>query len=402
MLSLKDVRQAEQRIRPYILKSPCTYSQKLSMATCCELFLKLENFQMTGAYKQRGAFNKILKLTEQERQAGVITSSAGNHAQGVAYAAERSGIHATIVMPETTPLAKIQGTKKFNPDIVLHGNSYDEAYLKARELCEANGYTFIHPFNDPDVIAGQGTVGLELIEQCPDMETIIVPIGGGGLIAGVAVAIKEWNPKVQIIGVEAQVIPAMQKSLEAGQIVDVPYAKTIADGIAVSRVGTNTFPLVQKYVDDIVTVSEEEIANAIVLLLEQEKTLAEGAGAVGMAAVYHHKIPRMNNRKTIVLISGGNIDSNTLSTILERGLAKAGRLASFHVLVPDRPGILAELSRVIASRRANILQISHNRSYSKTSLGEAEVEFTIETRGHEHIAEVVQDLEKDGFIVHLK
>ncbi|MGK0290378.1 MAG: threonine dehydratase [bacterium] len=399
-ISIQDIQAARTRIQNNILLSPCNYSHKISLLTECDVFLKLENMQMTGAYKQRGALNKILQLTEEEKQAGVITSSAGNHAQGVAYAAQCNNIKATIVMAETTPFSKVQETAKFGANIILHGNSYDEAYQKARQIQKEQGLTFIHAFDDLDVIAGQGTIGLELLEQNPFLEVILVPIGGGGLISGLATAIKSVNPKIKIIGVETDVMPAMQKSIQNKKITAIPAKTTIAEGIAVAQVGSNTYPIVQKYVDDIITVSEEEIANAIMVLLDKEKILVEGAGAVGVAALLNQKVANIEGKKVGVIITGGNIDMTMLARVIERGLAKEDRLANFRVLVPDRPGILAELSNIIANQKANIMQISHHRHFTQNDLGEAEVEFTLETKGHQHVQEIRKSLVASGFIVH--
>jgi threonine dehydratase len=395
-VSFSDVQQARQRIGNLVLVTPLTYSEKLSAMTDCRLYLKLENLQMTGAYKERGALSKTLRLSDQEKQAGIVTSSAGNHAQAVAYAAKRIGIPATIVMPETTPLSKVQGTQAFGPAIVLHGNSYDAAFQKAQELQKQHGYTFVHAFDDPDVIAGQGTIGLELLEQNPYLDVIVVPIGGGGLIAGTAVAIKETNPKIRIIGVEAAAMPGMHTSLTAGKVTTISSCSTIAEGIAVATVGSHTFPIVQKYVDDIVTVTEEEIANAVLLLLEQEKTVVEGAGAVGFAALCNRKIQEVAGKNVAVVVSGGNIDLNILSKILERGRAKDGRLTHLRVVVPDKPGSLVELSALLAAHRANVLQIVHER-FSQANLGEVQVSFTLETRGHQHAQEIVKSLSDKGF-----
>jgi threonine dehydratase len=396
-VSFSDVQQARQRIGNLVLVTPITYSEKLSAMTDCRLYLKLENLQMTGAYKERGAFSKSLRLSEQEKRAGIVTSSAGNHAQAVAYAAKRIGIPATIVMPETTPLSKVQGTQAFGPSVVLHGNSYDAAFHRAKEIQKQHGYTFVHAFDDPDVIAGQGTIGLELLEQNPYLDVIVVPIGGGGLISGIAVAIKETNPKIHIIGVEAAAMPGMHTSLTAGRVTTISSCSTIAEGIAVATVGSHTFPIVQKYVDDIVTVTEEEIANAVLVLLEQEKTLVEGAGAVGFAALYNRKIQGVEGKNVAVILSGGNIDLNILSKILERGRAKDGRLTHLKVVLPDKSGSLVELSALLAGHGANILQIVHERSFSKANLGEVEVSFTLETKGHQHAQEILNSLHEKGF-----
>lgn len=398
-VSFSDVQQARERIGNLVLVTPLAYSAKLSALSDCRLSLKLENLQMTGAYKERGAFSKTLRLSEQERRAGIVTSSAGNHAQAVAYAARQLGVSATIVMPETTPLSKVQGTQAFGPTIVLHGDTYDAAFHRAKELQEQRGYTFVHAFDDPDVIAGQGTIGLELLEQDPYLDVVVVPIGGGGLISGVSVAIKETNPKIRIVGVESAAMPGMQASLVAGEVTTVPSGSTIAEGIAVATVGRHTFPIVQKYVDDIVTVSEEEIANAIVILLEQEKTLAEGAGAAGFAALCNHKIQGVAGKNVAVIVSGGNIALNMLSKILERGQAKDGRLTHLKVVLPDKPGRLADLSVLLAGHRANVLHMVHERSFSQANLGEVQVTVTLETRGHQHAQEILTSLSQNGFRV---
>lgn len=396
-VTIEDIVQAHQRIAGSILKTPCAHSPKLSLITGTELYLKLENLQMTGAFKQRGSLNKILQLSVSDKQKGVIAASAGNHSQGVAYAAQIKGIEATIVMPKYTPLSKVEGTKEFKANVILHGENYDEAFVHAKALQEQIGATFIHPFDDPEVIAGQGTIGLEILEKQPDLEVIIVPIGGGGLISGIATAIKEKNPKIRVIGVEAETMPAMKKSIEAGKITPIPSVHTIAEGIAVANVGQNTFPIIQRYVDEIVTVSEVEIAHAIMMLLEREKKLVEGAAAAGFAALYNHKIKGVEGKKVGLIISGGNIDITVLSRILERGLAKDGRLANFKVIVPDRPGVLTELSSIVAEHEANILQIFHHRPFAQTQLEEAEVEFTLETKGQSSVQKIMHSLETRGF-----
>lgn len=398
-VTFKDIEQARENIRRYVYETPSAYSERLSSMTGCKLSLKLENLQMTSSYKERGSLNKILNLTKKERDAGVIAASAGNHAQGVAYAAFRQGIKATIVMPETTPLAKIRGTEEFNAEVILYGSGYDDAFGKAMELQKEHGYSFIHAFDDPLIIAGQGTVGLELLEQNPYLDTVVVPIGGGGLIAGIAIAMKEINPKIRLIGVEAEQVPSMQTSVRQGKIVEVERASTIADGIAVAKVGRYPFPIVQKYVDDIVTVSEEEIANAIMILLEREKTLVEGSGAAGFAAIYNHKIANIADKRVAVVVTGGNIDITILSKILERGLAKDGRLANLKVIVPDKPGSIAEIAAIVAKHRGNILNIAHDRVFTAASLRETEVEFLLETKGHAHVQEIVGEISERNYVV---
>jgi threonine dehydratase len=326
----------------------------------------------------------------------VIAASAGNHAQGVSYHATRQQIRAQIVMPLTTPMTKVSATRSYGAEVILHGTNYDEAYEEAQRRCVAGGLTFIHPFDDDDIIAGQGTIGLELYEQNPNLEAVVVPIGGGGLIAGVACALKEKNPKIRVIGVQTTRVPSMKESVAAGKPVLVPAATTIAEGIAVRRPGERTFALVRRYVDDIVTVDEEEIANAILLLLEREKTVAEGAGAAALAALVQRKVS-LDGQKVAVVIAGGNIDPTFLSRIIERGLVKDGRLSRFRVRVPDHAGALARLTGVIAGQLANILEITHDRAYYGVNLGDSLVEVTLETRGSEHITELVAALEKAGY-----
>ena len=399
MVTLADVREAQSRIGDAIYQTPCAYSESLSRLTGCELYLKLENLQMTGSFKERGSLNKILQLDEQQKAAGVITASAGNHAQGVAHAARLCGIRATIVMPETTPLAKLRGTRELGAEIVLAGSCYDEAYERARELQESHAYTFIHAFDDPVIIAGQGTIGLELLGQVPELEAVIVPIGGGGLISGIATAIKESRPDVDIIGVEAERLPAMKMSVAANQVIPLNTSNTIADGISVAKVGEQTLPIVSQKVTEIVTVSEDEIAAAIMTLLEREKTLTEGAGAVGFAALMQQRLPSVKGKRVVVVISGGNIDMNMMSRILERGMESDGRLSYVTVVVPDKPDSIAQLAILIAQQNANILHITQNRHAGEVQLEESEVELTLETRGHEHVREIVQALTQNGIQV---
>ena len=399
MITLSEIQEAQERIGDAVYRSPCAHSEALSRLAGCNLYLKLENLQMTGSFKERGSLNKILQLDEEQKAAGVITASAGNHAQGVAHAAKLCGIKATIVMPETTPLAKLRGTAELGAEIVLAGRCYDEAYEKACELQKSDGYSFIHAFNDPAIIAGQGTIGLELLEQVPDVEAVIVPIGGGGLISGIATAVRESRPEVDIFGVEAERLPAMQQSVAANRVTPLRTANTIADGISVAKVGEQTLPIVSKYVKQIVTVSEEEIASAIMTLLEREKTLAEGAGAVGVAALFQHRLPMLKNKTVVAVISGGNIDINLLSRILERGLESDGRLAYVTVVVPDKPDSIATLATLAAKQGANILHITQNRHAGEVELEESEVELTLETKGHDHVRKIIRELEENGIRV---
>lgn len=398
MLTLRDIEAARRRIREHIFMTPCARSEYFSRHLGCEAWFKLENLQMTGAFKERGALNKLMLLSPEERARGVVTASAGNHAQAVSYHSGRLGIPATIVMPEATPLIKVSSTRAHGANVILHGTNFDESLAKALAICEEQKATFVHPFDDKAVIAGQGTIGLELLEQNPFLEVVIVPIGGGGLIAGIACAMKEVNPSVRIIGVETQAIPKMKASLEAGKVVTVDVGRTLADGVAVRRPGELTFPLVRKYVDEVVTVDDEEIANAILLLLEREKTVAEGAGATGLAAAVNGKID-IEGRKIAMLIGGGNIDVNVISRIIERGLVKDGRLVRLTVLVTDRPGALAKLLNGIAAEQANVVEIQHHRAFIKSPLGDTAVELVLETRGAHHIEEIVAALTTQGYAV---
>ncbi len=396
MISLADVQSARRRIAGSVLVSPCPQSATFSLLTGNRVFLKLENQQRTGSFKERGALNKILLLTDEERRRGIICASAGNHAQGVAYHARAQGIHATIVMPLAAPLFKVTRTREYGAEVVLHGESYDDAFDEAWRRCQVEGLTFIHAFDDDIVMAGQGTIGLELLEQDPEIDAVIVPIGGGGLIAGIATVLKEKKPSVQVIGVETERVPSMKRALAENAPVTLPAAVTLADGIAVRRAGAKTLPIVARYVDQIVTVDEEEIANAILLLLEREKTVAEGAGAAGLAALVQGKTGLVD-KNVVVLVGGGNIDVNLLSRIIERGLVKDGRMVRLRLRIADHPGALHRLTGHIATSRANILEVFHNRAFSRVDLGETAVDVTLETRGAEHIVELMALLRKDGY-----
>jgi len=396
MIGLQDIQTARDRIRNAIRLSPCTYSEAFSALTNNSIFLKLDNQQRTGAFKERGALNKLLTLTAEERARGVIAASAGNHAQGVAYHAGRHGIHARIVMPLPTPLTKVSSTRAYGADVLLHGANYDEAYAKAVEQSRAEGLTLVHAFDDDAVIAGQGTLGLEILEQHPDVEAVVVPIGGGGLIGGIACAVKETNPTVTVYGVQPAKIASMKAAVHEGKPVTLAAAATIADGIAVRRAGDRTLPMVQKYVDNIVTVEEEEIANAILLLLEREKTLAEGAGAAAIAAMLNRKLP-LAGKRVAVLVCGGNIDVTLLSRIIERGLVKDGRLVRLRVHLPDYPGALHRLTGILAEHRANIVETSYDRAYHNVNLGDTAIDITMETRGPDHIAELIAALVSAGY-----
>jgi threonine dehydratase len=398
MVTLPDVQAALGRIRDRIYLSPCARSETLSRLTGTSAFLKLENLQMTGSYKERGALNKLQSLSAEERARGLIAASAGNHAQGVAYHAGRLGIAATIVMPETTPIMKVANTRAHGARIVLHGSSYDEAYAEARRLEQAEQLTFIHPFDDLVVIAGQGTVGLEILEQVPDVEAIVVPVGGGGLVSGIAVAAKALRPAVKVIGVETELLPSMLAAVEAGKPVTLEPATTLADGIAVKRAGELTCEHVKRYVDEIVTVSEEEIASAILYLLEQEKTVVEGAGAVAVAALMQRRIRGLEGKRTVAVVSGGNIDVNLVARIIERGLVKDGRLVRVSVALMDKPGQLAKVSSIVAALRANVIEVHHTRAFA-TRFGDTTLQLTLETRGPDHVDEILKALRERGYQV---
>ena len=396
MITLADIERARARIRDAVLVSPCSYSETFSEMTGSKVFLKLENLQITGSFKERGAVNKLLSLDPQERRHGVIAASAGNHAQGVAYHAHKQGIAATIVMPLNTPLIKVARTREYGAEVLLHGASYDEAFDEAVRQQLTSGAILIHAFDDPLIIAGQGTIALELLEQNPFLETVIVPIGGGGLAAGIALGLKETNPKIRIIGVEAARVPSMIEAIKAKHPVTLPPQATLAEGIAVRRVGNLTLPLVEKYVDEIVTVEEEEIAKAILLLLEREKTVAEGAGAAAFAALMAGRC-NARGRRVAVLVCGVNIDVNMLSRIIERGLVKDGRLVRLRVCVPDHPGALHRLTGTVAKARANVLEVFHNRAFSRVELGETAIDLQLETRGSAHVEELLALLTADGY-----
>jgi threonine dehydratase len=396
MISLADIQAARKTIGESVFLSPCAYSETFSRLTGNKIFFKLENLQMTGSFKERGAVNRLSALTAEQRERGVITASAGNHAQGVAYHATRLGIRSKICMPVGTPLVKVSSTRNYGAEVVLVGSNFDEASAEAERLRHAENLTFVHAFDDDAIIAGQGTIGLELLEQQPDLEAVVIPIGGGGLIGGIACALKESRPGIKVVGVETSRIPSMKAALAAHTPVTVPPAVTIGDGIAVRRAGDHTLPLVAKYVDEIVTVDEEEIANAILLLLEREKTVAEGAGAAPAAALLNHKTS-LRGLRTVVVISGGNIDVNFLSRIIERGLVKDGRLIRLRLTAPDQPAALYKVLGLIADRRANVMDIVHDRSHYGVHLGETVIDLTLETRGRDHANEIIAVLQESGY-----
>jgi len=397
MIKLDSIKQAQKNIAKVATKTPFAYAPVLSQMIGNEIYLKKENLQHTGAFKLRGAFNKIATLSEEEKSKGVIAASAGNHAQGVAYSASYFNIPSTIVMPEATPMTKISGVKSYGGEVVLAGNNYDEAYAYAVKLAKEKDLTFIHPFADNEVMAGQGTIALEMLESKPDLEVIIVPIGGGGLISGIASAAKAINPKIKVIGVVSSGAPAMFNSFKSGILQDSTSVKTIADGIAVRDTNPMTFEIIKEVVDDIVMVDDEEIANAILYLMEKQKIVVEGAGAVGVAALMHHKLKFNSPKKIGVVVSGGNIDVTMLNIIIEKGLIKSHRKMKLIVTLIDKPGSLMKLTEIFKEVKANIVQIGYDRTDVNLSFGDANVSVALETRGAEHQEEIKRALYKNGF-----
>jgi threonine dehydratase len=399
MLRYEDILQARQRIAGQLVLTPCTPSEAFGEDFGGRAWFKFENLQRTGSFKERGALNRMLTLSDEERRRGVVAASAGNHAQGIAFHARRLGIPATIVMPERTPLVKVSNTRRYGATVVLHGSVYDEAMQRALELRDAQHLTLIHPFDDEVVMAGQGTIGLELLEQCPDVDVVVVAVGGGGIISGIACAIKHERPGVRVIGVEAATLPAAYESLKAGEVVTIPPGQTIADGIAVRRIGEKTFAALQTWVDEVVLVPEEEIADAVLMLVEREKTVAEAAAATTVAAVLNGHVKDVAGKNVVMVLSGGNIDVGVLSRIIDRGLTKDGRLAFLRVVADDRPGALASLTATIAELGANVLQLNQRRSIGGLWLTEAEVDLSLETRGREHVDEIIARLHGLGYRV---
>lgn len=397
MINLSDVQNAAKRIASVILPEPFARSEALSVALQKEVYLQKSNLQLTGAFKLRGAFNKLSSLSDDEKAKGVIAASAGNHAQGVSYAAKYFGIKALIVMPEATPLLKINGVKNYGAEVILKGDNYDEAYAFAKELCTLQGLTFIHPFADEEVIAGQGTIALEMLQTRPNLDMIIVPIGGGGLISGIATAAKAIKPDIKIIGVTATGAPAMFESFRAKTPIDSLNVKTIADGIAVRDTSPITLEYILKYVDDVVQVDDEEIAAAILFLMEKHKIVVEGAGAVGVAAIMQDKINLCNINEIGIALSGGNIDVNTLALIIEKGLAKSNRKMTIKVTLVDKPGSLVRLTEALRDASANIVHINYDRTAANLAYGEANIFITIETKGLEHQNQIKETLKNRMF-----
>ena len=398
-ISLDDIKLAADRLANVVKFTPLEYNNTFSMTSGAGVYLKLENLQRTGSFKVRGAYNCIQAMDEKKRAKGVIAASAGNHAQGVALGASAAGVKSIIVMPEIAPLPKVAATRSYGAEVVQCGTVYDEAYEEALRLQEDCGYTFVHAFDDLDVIAGQGTIGLEIMQQQPDIEAVVVPVGGGGLIAGVATAIKTVAPHVKVYGVQASGAPAAYLSRNAGKPMETAQAHTLADGIAVKRPGDITFRHIQKYVDDIFVVKDEDIAASILLLLERSKLVVEGAGAVGLTAILHNCVPHHNKIATV--ISGGNIDINFVSRIIENGLVKAGRRIKLMTNLVDRPGELRKFITTIAENQANIVYIYHEHAGQNLPIGHTSVEMDLETRDTKHAETVVASLRQAGYQVEM-
>lgn len=397
MLTLDRIYKAKRVLGEVVRKTDMILAKNL--CPIADIYLKTENLQVTGSFKVRGSYFKISQLSEEEKANGVIACSAGNHAQGVALAATKNGIKSLICLPDGAPISKVEATKKYGAEICMVKGVYDDAYKKALELKEEKGYTFIHPFDDPDVIAGQGTIGLEILEQLPDADIVVVPIGGGGLIAGVAYAIKQINPNCKVYGVQSAGAPSMEKSILDGGIETLSGVQTIADGIAVKTPGNLTFELTQKYVDGIFTVTDDEIAFAILTLLEQQKLIAEGAGAVPVAAVMNGKIPDIEGKNVCCLVSGGNIDVTILSRVIERGLKMGGRTTNITIALSDKPGQLLGVSQIIAQLGANVVSVNYDSTDLDMNITDCYLRIGVETRDFQHIVQIKHALKNAGFEV---
>ncbi|MBQ7912727.1 MAG: threonine ammonia-lyase [Clostridia bacterium] len=394
MLTIDSVYRARNVLKSVIRETDVIYAPKLCEGT--QLYLKTENLQLTGSFKVRGAYYKMSCLSDEEKARGVVACSAGNHAQGVALAAQKSGIKSVICLPDGAPISKVEATKSYGAEVCLVEGVYDDAYQKALALREEKGYTFIHPFNDEDVIAGQATIALELAEQLPDLDAILVPIGGGGLISGIAYAIKTINPKVKVYGVQAKGAPSMKNAVEHGEIEELPSVSTIADGIAVKKPGALTYELCSKYVDEIVTVTDDEISAAILALMERHKLVTEGAGAVSVAAAMFNKVD-LKGKKAVCVLSGGNIDVTILSRVIKRGLLMSGRSCQLMIELVDKPGQLKNVSRIIADLGGNVTSVHHERANEGSDVNGCYLRIVLETKNYEHIAQIKQALRDFGF-----
>lgn len=394
--SIADVYRAAKQLDGIVKKTELIHSSFFSKSCGNEIYIKPENLQNTGSFKLRGAYNKISQLTEKEKAQGVVTASAGNHAQGVAYAAQKLGVKAVITMPATTPIIKVEATRNYGAEVVLYGDSYDDAYTKAVELQKEHNYVFIHPFDDLEVLLGQGTTALEIYDQLKDVDAILVPVGGGGFASGVALASKAVNPHVRVIGVEPEGAACLKASLAKGQVVSLAEVDTVAEGTAVKTPGKLTFEFIQKYVDEIVTVSEFEIMSALLSLIEKHKLIAEGAGVLSLAAL--HKLG-FKGKKIVAIVSGGNIDISTISALIDKALIARGRVFCFSVNLPDKPGQLLKVAQILAEENANVIKLDHNQAKVTDSFKQVQLEVTVETHGQEHVNRVVRTLKKNGFSV---
>ena len=400
MSKIQDFITAKEKLSKVLLKTSLIQSPIFSKEAGNEVYIKPENLQKTGSFKIRGAYNKITNLSDEEKKKGVIASSAGNHAQGVAYGAKESGIKAVIVMPKSTPLIKVESTKQYGAEVVLHGDVYDDAFKKAKELEEKEGYIFVHPFDDEDVIYGQGTIALEILEELPETDIILVPIGGGGLISGIACAAKILKPEIKIIGVEPDGAASAYEAIKEDKVVELKEANTIADGTAVKKIGNTTFEYIKKYVDEIITVSDYELMEAFLLLVEKHKIIAENSGILSLAAL---KKLKEKNKKVVSVVSGGNIDVLMISSMINKGLIRRDRIFNFSVNIPDKPGELAKVVDLIAQQGANVVKLEHNQFKNLSRFKDIELQITVETNGSEHIQKLAQAFEEKGYeIVRIK
>ena len=400
MAKLEAFIKAKEKLSKVLLKTSLIHSPIFSKEAGNEVYIKPENLQKTGSFKIRGAYNKITNLSDEEKKKGVIASSAGNHAQGVAYGAKESGIKAVIVMPKSTPLIKVESTKQYGAEVVLHGDVYDDAFKKAKELEEKEGYIFVHPFDDEDVIHGQGTIALEILEELPETDIILVPIGGGGLISGIACAAKILKPEIKIIGVEPEGAASAYEAIKEDKVVELKEANTIADGTAVKKIGNITFEYIKKYVDEIITVSDYELMESFLLLVEKHKIIAENSGILSLAAL---KKLKEKNKKVVSVVSGGNIDVLMISSMINKGLIRRDRIFNFSVNIPDKPGELAKVVDLIAQQGANVVKLEHNQFKNLSRFKDIELQITVETNGSEHIQNLTQAFEEKGYeIVRIK
>ena len=400
MSKIQNFITAREKLSKVLLKTSLIHSPIFSKESGNEVFIKPENLQKTGSFKIRGAYNKITNLSDEEKKKGVIASSAGNHAQGVAYGAKESGIKAVIVMPKSTPLIKVESTKQYGAEVILHGDVYDDAFKKAKELEEKKGYVFVHPFDDKDVIYGQGTITLEILEELPETDIILVPIGGGGLISGIACAAKILKPEIKIIGVEPDGAASAYEAIKEDKVIELKEANTIADGTAVKKIGNTTFEYIKKYVDDIITVSDYELMEAFLLLVEKHKIIAENSGILSLAAL---KKLKEKNKKVVSVVSGGNIDVLMISSMINKGLIRRDRIFNFTVNIPDKPGELAKVVDLIAEQGANVVKLEHNQFKNLSRFKDIELQIIVETNGSEHIQKLIQAFEEKGYeIVRVK